>query len=51
MIDLEQSQPENRNMCKLSNQIGLNFINLKSFKGIVYKKELFTEITLEKKAE
>lgn len=51
MIDLEQSQSENRNVCNLSNQIGLNFIYLKSFKGIVYKKELFPEIALEEKAE
>lgn len=37
MIDLEQSQSEGRNVCNLSNQIGLNLIYLKSFKGIVHK--------------
>lgn len=51
MIDLEQFQDESKNMCNFSNQIGLNFIYLKSFKGILYKKELFAEITLKKKAE
>lgn len=51
MIDLEQSQAESRNVCNLSNQMGLNFMNIKCFKRIVYKKDLYVEITLEKTAE
>lgn len=51
MIDLEQCKSESRNVCNLSNQTDLNFIYLKSFKGIVFNKKLFAEVTLEEKPE